>query len=358
MTESLTWLPGYEPYPLADGRLVLRAGLWRGDSFTIKGAGPLGAQLSRLLDGRRTEAEILAQLPPDQREAGQSLVAQLLAAGLIRSTPAPSAATATGLQTYLRATALDGAASEQLARTRLLVVGAGALGSRMAAGAAQLGLAAITLADDQRVTADDRLTNPHFARARVGANRAQYLGRLLQGLHPGLTVDSVVLHPDRPTALKALLAAHDFAIYAADRPVPATWDALNQAALESGTPWAILTTDGLQGFVGPTFFPGESACAACWEQGWTEDMTPVERRTALACRQLVQQPGRPFVGHGGIADLLAGYLLVDLPRLLTRTGGLTAGRALTVDLLTLACDLHEVYRRPRCPACRLRREQP
>lgn len=351
MDEALSWPAGFRPYVLEGGTVQIRAGQWRGDSFVLAGGGELLLRLIQAIDGHRTSAEVLAALPLSAREAGGQVLQSLMASGLLFSRLArKEIAAAPAVHEYMALFSAD--AHAQAAGKRVLVIGAGALGSRVAVGLAELGVGALTIADDDPVTPADRQLCPAYLSARPGTRRAAYLARVLKSVHQGLQSRRVPLRPMRTAALTALLREHDFVICAEDRPVPWLWDALNRAALEAGTPWVMLTSDSLQAFVGPAFFPAQSGCSWCWEQLQTASMNRAEHQAYQALRQGAAADQRqPFIGTGGIADLVAGFLLADLPRLLTGRGGLVAGRYLTIDFVTLACCLHDCPRLPRCPAC-------
>jgi molybdopterin/thiamine biosynthesis adenylyltransferase len=330
--DALCWKPGYAPMRLPDGALRLQAGHFRGGSYLLGSQSELLARLAAMIDQRRTESEVLAVLPPVERAAGRAILAQLQLAGLLVTRPAvPGWSVAQGVRDYLTLFSPELDVSQRLHAARFLVIGLGALGSRVAVGLAQLGVQQITLIDETEIQPDDRQLCLVYGLAPRGLKRASYLARLLKRIHPGVATRRVPM----PGRWDGQLGQHDFVICAVDRPDFPLWDALNDAALRCKTPWALLTSDGLQAFVGPTFFPGQTACAACWEASQGARGPMAER----------------FVGLGALADMAAGFLIADLPRLLTQTGGLTAGRALTIDFVTLGCDLIDLPKQPRCPAC-------
>lgn len=228
----------------------------------------------------------------------------------------------------------------------------------MALGLAQLGIGTVNVADGRPVDSEDRRISPAYLTARAGARRGPHLARVIRRIAPGtaasaVSLKPVSLKPGSSAALAALMRDHDIVMCAEDRPDRALWDALNRAGLATGTPWSVLTSDGLQAFIGPTFYPGQTACSHCWEQSAAADLSREERQALR--RFQAHSPDSPlyrFIGLGAMADIAAGFLTADVLRLLTRTGGLTAGRALTLDFVTLGCELRDVPRYPRCPVCR------
>ena len=98
--------------------------------------------------------------------------------------------------------------------------------------------------------------------------------------------------------------------------------------------------------VGPTFVPGATACFACQETALARDF-PLYPELA---RQRDETPLRSITL--GPASGIAGTLIAsEVMRLLLGRDVATAGRALLVDLRSLATRWEAVERQPDCPAC-------
>ncbi|MDB4894418.1 MAG: hypothetical protein JWN15_680, partial [Firmicutes bacterium] len=58
--DVLCWPPGYVPHCLDGETVQVRAGAWRGESYTLTG-GELLQRVTRLIDNRSTADQILDQ---------------------------------------------------------------------------------------------------------------------------------------------------------------------------------------------------------------------------------------------------------------------------------------------------------
>lgn len=63
-----------------------------------------------------------------------------------------------------------------------------------------------------------------------------------------------------------VLKRHDWIIAAQDCFEPEELTMLNAAALQAKVPWSLVCFDGYEGWVGPTFVPGQTACYDCFRR--------------------------------------------------------------------------------------------
>lgn len=359
MREVLCWVHGFEPYHMKETRTEIRTGAWRGEVYALQYEEDLVRRLIRLIDGRRIRSEILAALPPESRSSGEVVLDHLRAAGLIHTKsvpdnwPGPDA-----VHRFLLAFPVAGQIMEAIAGARVLLIGLGVFGSRIAAGLAQLGTGMVTLIDGQRITSEDRMMNMAYSMAREGVGRAAHLRRFLSR-YSSLTGYQTTRFPSSRQRLRALVSQHDLVITAFDRPMGAISAAVNQACLETGVAWAQVVSDSLLVIVGPLFLPGETGCFHCWESELTAHMTKAQRRDyeRFEAERLHTGHGG-YVGTPGTADLAAGLLLSDIPFILSGSDSRLPGRYIAIDLPTQSMDLYEVHSRSRCPSCSLSRGEP
>jgi adenylyltransferase/sulfurtransferase len=155
---------------------------------------------------------------------------------------------------YARQVALPGfgvAAQERLAASRVLVVGAGGLGSAVIPALAAAGVGTIGIVDDDRV----ELSNLHrqliHSPADVGLNKAQSAAESVGALNPDTRVTVIEERLTAATAL-ALVADYDLVVDGSDnfptrylvddagtlRDVPVVWGAVSQYGGQAGLSWA------------------------------------------------------------------------------------------------------------------------
>jgi molybdopterin-synthase adenylyltransferase len=223
------------------------------------------------------------------------------------------------------------AAQSALAEARVLVVGAGALGSPVALYLAGAGVGRLGILDDDEV----ELSNLHRQLLHftpdVGTPKAESAAAKLRFLNPG-----VVVEPYRarftPGNAAALVEGQDLVVDCSDS--FATRYAVNAACCAARV---TLVEAGVSGFTGLVMAvrPGETACYRC--------AFPAEPADAAGCAETgVLGPAAGVVGS--LQALEALRLLAGLE------GGLLDG-FLQVDLLQHAYLRVRVTRRADCPDC-------
>jgi adenylyltransferase/sulfurtransferase len=129
---------------------------------------------------------------------------------------------------------------------------------------------------------------------------------------------------------------------------------LNRACLQVRVPWTSCSASGLEGVVGPTVVPHETACYLCYKMRAVACAADPEDEFAHQ-RQLDRRKqddsGRrenhPFAA-GVVADLAG----LEAFKLLTGLAEPSAkGGIVVFDFLTLSCRRHVVLRKPWCPTC-------
>jgi sulfur-carrier protein adenylyltransferase/sulfurtransferase len=126
--------------------------------------------------------------------------------------------TAEGRERYARHLALSeigAAGQERLLRSRVLIVGVGALGSPVALYLAAAGVGTLGLADHDRVRLSNLQRQVVHANEAVGHPKVEGAARTLRGLNPGVTVETSHAMVDEHNAL-ALLDKYDVIVDGTD----------------------------------------------------------------------------------------------------------------------------------------------
>lgn len=225
------------------------------------------------------------------------------------------------------------AGQRRLLDARVLLVGAGGLGSPVALYLAAAGVGTIGIADDDSVEASNLQRQVLHRSVDIGTSKVASATRAIAALNPDVRV---VPHPVRLTAATAdaLLDGYDVAVDGTDN--FETRYALNDAAVRRGTPVVHGSVYRWEGLV-TTFVPFEGPCYRCMHP------TPPPAELAPAC---------DTAGVMGVLPGLAGMLqATEALKLILGTGHTLAGRLLLFDARASTFSEVQVARDPACPAC-------
>ncbi|HTP41566.1 MAG TPA: molybdopterin-synthase adenylyltransferase MoeB [Nitrospiria bacterium] len=228
---------------------------------------------------------------------------------------------------------VGGRGQEKLLRARILVIGAGGLGSPVAFYLAAAGVGTIGLIDGDVVDLSNLHRQilhhtPDVDRPKVTSAQAK-----LTALNPDVTV---IPHHERLTTVNALqlFAQYDLVIDGTDN-FPTKFLA-NDAAIFTKRP---LIHGGILRFVGQvmTILPGQTACYRCiFKEPPPEGLVPTCQEAGVL--------GALAGVIGTIQATEALKLILGLPQPLT-------GRLLTYDALLSSFREIAVRRNPTCPVC-------
>lgn len=250
--------------------------------------------------------------------------------------PAEDGLTDTQRQRYARQmlipeVGVDG--QRRLLDARVLLIGAGGLGSPAALYLAAAGVGTIGLVDDDLVEDSNLQRQVLHASERVGMPKVASAALTLRGLNPEL---DVIEHRERLTDANAarLLAGYDLVVDGTDN--LETRYLLNDAALRLGTPVVHGSIYRWEGQV-TTIVPHEGPCYRC--------LHPEPPPPELA-------PPCEVAGVMGILPGLVGMLqATEALKLILGAGEPLVGRLLMVDALGTRFEEMRVPRDPACPAC-------
>jgi adenylyltransferase/sulfurtransferase len=221
----------------------------------------------------------------------------------------------------------------KLNRGRVLVVGAGGLGSPVALYLAAAGVGTIGIVDDDAVDLSNLQRQIIHATPDVGKNKVESATQTLQGLNPEVKINEHKFRLCADNVLE-LVRGYDFVVDGTDN-FSAKF-LVNDACVLTGIPFS---HGGVLRFAGQamTVLPGESACYRCvFRQPPPEDAVSSCSEAGIL---------------GAIAGILGTIQATEALKYLTGTGRLLINTLLTFDALTMDFRKVVLSRQDDCPVC-------
>ncbi len=221
----------------------------------------------------------------------------------------------------------------RLLRSRVLIVGAGGLGSPAALYLAAAGVGTLGLIDFDVVDVSNLQRQVLHATDRVGMPKVESARRTIGALNPEV---QVVAHEEAllPSNVERVIAGYDVILDGTD--TFETRYLLNDAAVAAGIPVAHASVFRFEGQLS-TFVPYEGPCYRCLYP------SPPPPELAPACN---------VAGVLGVVPGLMGILqATETLKLLLGIGESMAGRLLLVDTLAMEFTDLRLRRDPACPVC-------
>lgn len=222
---------------------------------------------------------------------------------------------------------------ERLARSSVLVVGVGGLGTPAATYLVAAGVGRVGLVDPDRVDETNLHRQVLYTTDDVGEPKVEAAARRLGALNPDV---DLVRHPARLDAGNALdlVGAYDLVLDGTD--TFATRYLVNDAAVLAGTPNVFASVSRFDGQAAVFGAPG-GPCYRC--------LFPAPPPAGLV----------PSCAEGGVLGVLPGLLgtvqATEALKMLLGAGDPLVGRLLLVDALGMAFRTLAVDRDPACPVC-------
>jgi molybdopterin/thiamine biosynthesis adenylyltransferase len=221
----------------------------------------------------------------------------------------------------------------RLLQSRVLVIGAGGLGSPAALYLAASGVGTIGLADGDRVDISNLQRQILHGTADIGADKVTSGKRRLEAVNEDVTIVSHQLHAGCGDILP-LLRGYDFVIDATDN--FASKFLINDACLLAGKPFShggILEFDGQT----LTVVPGSTPCYRCLfpEPPPADLLLPCSRAGVL----------------GVLPGIIGTIQATEALKFLLGIGDLLTGRLLVYNALSLRFREVALNRAASCPAC-------
>jgi molybdopterin-synthase adenylyltransferase len=226
---------------------------------------------------------------------------------------------------------------EALLSTRILMVGAGGLGSAAGLYLGSAGVGHLTVVDHDVVDETNLQRQVAHTLARVGLPKAQSLREAIAQINPDVTVHPVLQRADA-AALQALVAGADVVLDCTDN--FATRHAINRACFAQGKPLvsgAAIRFDGQLSVYDPR--QPASPCYACV----FPDTSGVEETRCATMGVFA-----PLVG------IIGGMQAAEALKLASGVGSALAGRLLMLDGRRMEWTDIRLPRQPACPVCAMR----
>lgn len=229
------------------------------------------------------------------------------------------------------------------------VIGLTSVGVAAARALSAAGVGRLRAVDPESVTPADVYFNPEFSmndcgRLRVDALRPHITSEY-EGIDRCLTSDE---------AVSEAIHGADFLVNCLDEGNLSLAYRLNRVALRTRARSINVSASGFEAIVGPTVYPGETACYMCYRMrllACTDNPeTAYDFESFLDRRKKDDSPHRAnLVMNSAIAGQLAAIEV--LKELVGISSPTTRGRIVVIDLRDLSSTMHTVLRKPWCPAC-------
>lgn len=221
----------------------------------------------------------------------------------------------------------------KLRRSRVLVAGAGGLGSPVAVYLAAAGVGHIGVVDDDQVDVTNLQRQILHATADVGRSKAGSAAETMRALNPDISVEPLIVRLCADNVLE-VIAGYDFVVDGTDN--FSTKFLLNDACVISSVPFS---HGGVLEFTGQamTVLPGKSACYRCVFPG------PPPAGSVATCSEAGVL--------GSVAGMLGTIQATEVIKFLTGSGRLLIDSLLCFDALAMHFRTLSLPRRRDCPVC-------
>jgi molybdopterin/thiamine biosynthesis adenylyltransferase len=223
---------------------------------------------------------------------------------------------------------------QRLLAARVLVIGAGGLGSPVALYLASAGVGRLTIVDDDMVDLTNLQRQIAHTSARIGQSKVSSAASAIAALNPEVRVTAVQARAD-PERLRTLVGEADLVIDCSDN--FATRHAVNAACAAQAIPLVSGAAVGFDGQI--TVYDMRDAASPCYACIFPADAAFEEARCAT------MGVFAPLVGIVG--SLQAAEAL----KLLVGIGDSLAGRLQMLDARTMEWTQIRLQRNPQCPVC-------
>jgi molybdopterin/thiamine biosynthesis adenylyltransferase len=223
--------------------------------------------------------------------------------------------------------------ARELRSARVLVIGAGALGSAAAGHLTASGVGLLGLVDSRDVALSDLRSVPMLVHADVGRSKVEALAGKLGGNSPDVQVDVYPAVLDADNA-EAIIAGHDLVLDCSSS--AETRVAAAEACAELEVPLVAAAATGSRAAV-TAIRPSGGPCERCAREAF-EAVRPD------AGAEAERTPGP-------LAGVVGSIQAAEAIKLLTGSGVPLVGRVVTIDLLRQAFGEVVVDRRPDCRVC-------
>lgn len=211
---------------------------------------------------------------------------------------------------YHRQTLISWWDQERLARARVLVVGAGALGNELLKNLALLGVGTVVVVDLDSVENSNLSRCVLFRESDEGRPKAHVVAEAAAQLNPEITIVPVVGDVRTAFGLR-LFAEVDLVIGGLDNREARLY--VNQSCWKTGTPWIDGAIEGLMGTM-RVFVPPDSACYECTMNERDHELIAARKACSLLTREQMLEGKVPTTATS--ASIIAAMQVQEAVKLL------------------------------------------
>jgi bacteriocin biosynthesis cyclodehydratase domain-containing protein len=259
-------------------------------------------------------------------------------------------------------TASEKEARAHLAGATIVVANCGPTVPSLIANLARLGVETIELVGDAPLSPLAIQQVRHFLPSDVDRLTSEVLASRLELERLGLRLQA---HRDFPTSKldwQERISGKALVVAPVVGPVLfLPWlEALNEAALDAGTPWITCAMPSASEiFVGPTFVPGVTACYKCYELRYKSHIPSYDAYLPFEAHLRAKGTPVDFGFLPPFADMAGSLVAMEVARaLLPLTSPHTLGKLVTFDTSSFAKETHPLLPLPRCLSCSPTRNAP
>ncbi len=239
-----------------------------------------------------------------------------------------------GRERYLRQLAMEEIGDEgqaKLAQARVLVIGAGGLGSPVCLYLAAAGIGRLGIVERDTVSLSNLNRQILYSTSDVGRSKAKAAYERLRLLNPLVEIS---IYEERFSEEKALTLAAEYDVLVDATDNMETRDLINRVCLATGKPFFHGAVSTFYGQV-MTVIPGTGPCWRCF----MGEFLPASETKSV-----------PVLGP--VAGVVGSLQALQVLKYFLGTGDLLVGKVLMFDGLGSSCEVLRITRDPGCPACR------
>ena len=238
-------------------------------------------------------------------------------------------------------------AQQKLKESRILIIGLGRVGSRLACGLAQAGVGYIYGSDPGRLEFGNSLDSA-YSSSDAGESREMLLEKSIIKANPHVKYTPLGATSLFDKGSEALPGDLDLLVLCEEHFSPDHIETINRICLETGLVWISYRNFGHRFEIGPMVVPHETACYRCLE---------LRRMANNPSYDDLLKTQRSMFDHNmalGALNITSGYelLAIEVIKILTNfSRPLTYSSVYTFDLASFEGKFHPVLKIPRCPVC-------
>ena len=226
----------------------------------------------------------------------------------------------------------SGGDQERLLRAKVLIVGAGGLGSPILLYLAANGVGNITIIEPDNVELSNLQRQIVLDSESIGKPKGEVAKKRLEKLNPDVKVEVIAGRFERGNA-RRIVARHDMVIDASDN--FATKFLVNDACILENKPFSIGSCLSYHGQVS-TYLPGKGPCYRCLFKDVQDGNVPTTAEAGIL---------------GSVPGIIGAIQATEAIKVILKKGATLSGRLLLVDALDMDVQIICFSKNDACPAC-------